>query len=241
MYPETTSPTSSGVTAEDPTTYNDAIEVLHTHNLWHTIPNTIRTHLNKGARGDLPETPKPGNRAFQKAHNLIIADNRTACIAAQRSLAAKLPCNILSSSLEMDAKSMGRLVASLATECKRHNEPVQSPGAIVLGGETTVEVKGRGIGGRNQETALWAIKNLAELEGMAIATFGTDGIDGNSQAAGALIDSESGRRAILKKMDPDEFLEHNDSYRFFRRLGDNIFTAPTATNVGDLNVIVTQD
>jgi len=232
---------ASGLTAEDPTTFKDAIEILRAHNLWDTIPSSIRKHLSKGALGELPETPKQGNSSFENVHNMIMADNGTACIAAQQFLARKLPCRVLSSSLEMDTRSMGRFLAALANERKEHNERVRSSGAIVVGGETTVGVKGRGIGGRNQETALWAINYLPELEGVAIATFGTDGIDGNSPAAGALIDGNTKNRAILKKIDPDRFLESNDSYRFFRRLRDNILTGPTGTNVGDLNIIITLD
>ena len=133
---------------------------------------------------------------------------------------------------------MGRFLASLATEHERSNGSVPRAEAFILGGETIVEVKGRGMGGRNQETALWAVDKIAGLEGVAIATLGTDGIDGSSTAAGALTDGDSARRASEKRMDPPKFLSRNDSYHFFRRLGDNIITGPTGTNVGDLYLMV---
>lgn len=232
---------ASGPTAEDPTNYRDAIEILQTHNLWERIADSVREHLSKGALGNLPDTPKLGDGSFEKVHNLIVADNETACNAAQRCLNRKLPCRIVSSSLEMDARSMGQFLTTIVSERKEYSGHVRAPGAIVVGGEATVRVKGRGIGGRNQEAALWALRDFPELDGIAIATFGTDGIDGNSPAAGALIDGVSKRRAILRKIDIDQFLERNDSYRFFRHLRDNILTGRTETNVGDLNVIITRD
>lgn len=233
---------ASGLTVEDPSSYKDAVEVLKSHNLWASIPKSARDHLSRGVRHRIPDTPKPGDPAFLRVHNLIIAGNRTACIAARRSLTAKKVTSVtLSSSAEMDAQEMGRFLASLATEHERSNGSVPRAEAFILGGETTVEVKGRGMGGRNQETALWAVDKIAGLEGVAIATLGTDGIDGSSTAAGALTDGDSARRASEKRMNPPTFLSRNDSYHFFRRLGDNIITGPTGTNVGDLYLIVAHE
>jgi glycerate 2-kinase len=230
---------ASGLTVEDPSSYEDAVEVLKSHYLWASIPKSARDHLSRGVRHRIPDTPKPGDPAFLRVHNLIIAGNRTACIAARRSLTAKKVTSvILSSSAEMDAQDMGRFLASLATEHERSNGSVPKAEAFIMGGETTVEVKGRGMGGRNQETALWAVDKIAGLEGVAIAALGTDGIDGSSTAAGALTDGDSARRASEKRMDPPKFLSRNDSYDFFRRLGDNIITGPTGTNVGDLYLMV---
>jgi glycerate 2-kinase len=230
---------ASGLTVEDPSSYEDAVEVLKSHYLWASIPKSARDHLSRGVRHRIPDSPKPGDQAFLRVHNLIIAGNRTACIAARRSLTAKKVTSvILSSSAEMDAQDMGRFLASLATEHERSNGSVPKAEAFIMGGETTVEVKGRGMGGRNQETALWAVDKIAGLEGVAIAALGTDGIDGSSTAAGALTDGDSARRASEKRMDPPKFLSRNDSYDFFRRLGDNIITGPTGTNVGDLYLMV---
>jgi glycerate-2-kinase len=141
----------------------------------------------------------------------------------------------------MEARSMGKFLASVAIECKSYRRPTPSPRALIIGGETTVEVKGEGIGGRIQETALSAAEDIAGVKGIVIASLGTDGIDGNSKAAGAMVDGDTVFRAKRQQMNPHDFLERNDSYRFFRRLSDNLVTGPTGTNVGDLYLVVSAD
>lgn len=231
---------ASGPTTEDPTTYQDAIAVLKGHGLWNEIPQRVKNHLKRGLRGGISETPKPGSPGFRRVHNLIIADNRTACTAAKQALKANgVTATMLTCAAEMEARSMGKLLASIAIEYKRH--PTPNSRAIVIGGETTVEVKGKGIGGRNQETVLSAVDNLANLAGTVIAALGTDGIDGNSNAAGALVDGKSALRAKRIGINPKEFLARNDSYRFFRKLKDNIITGPTGTNVGDIYLMISRE
>jgi glycerate-2-kinase len=229
---------ASGATVEDPTTYNDAVEILKAHNLWNHVSENIRNHLTKGLMGEIPETPKPGDPAFQRVHNVIIADNRTACEAVKKALGAdRIQSTILTSCAEMEAKSMGRLLASVARDHTRHGNVVLRSGAVIIGGETTVQVKGEGIGGRNQETALSAVEPIADLDGCVITTLGTDGIDGNSKAAGAVTDGRTAQRAELRGMNSRDFLSRNDSYHFFRKLSDNLITGPTGTNVGDLYLV----
>jgi glycerate 2-kinase len=109
--------------------------------------------------------------------------------------------------------------------------------AVIIGGETTVQVKGEGIGGRNQETAHSAVEHIADLDGCVIATLGTAGIDGTSKAAGAIAGGRTSRRAKLRGMNPKDFLSSNDSYHFFRKLNDNLITGPTGTSVGDLYLV----
>jgi glycerate 2-kinase len=134
---------ASGLTVEDPTSYRDAIEVLKMYDLWNEVPPRVKYHLAKGARGEVPDTPKPGNPAFQKVHNIIIANNRTACTAAKKTLkASRVPSMILTSPAEMESSSMGKLLASIAQECKQCEESVPHSRAVILGGETTVQVKG---------------------------------------------------------------------------------------------------
>jgi len=230
---------ASGLTVEDPTTFKDAMEVLQEHDLWSRVPRSVVSHLMIGARGGIPETPKPGDPIFKRVSNIIIADNRAACIAAKRLLATnKIPTKILTSSAETEARSMGKLLAAIATASKLHNDPINKTGAIIIGGETTVEVKGSGLGGRSQETVLSAVEGIAGLNGTVIAALGTDGIDGNSVAAGALIDGRTAQRAKRKRVDPKSFLTRNDSFRFFRRLNDNLITGRTGTNVGDLYLLL---
>jgi glycerate-2-kinase len=233
---------ASGLTVEDPTTYQDAIQILRTHGLWNALPSRVVDRLTKGLNGVFPETPKPGHPAFHRVHNLIVADNRTACMAARQALKSSgITAEVLTSTAEMEANSMGRLLASIAVSCEEHEEPIVDSGAIIIGGETTVEVRGEGIGGRNQETALWAVDSVAGLSGTAIAALGTDGIDGNSNAAGAIIDGNTEARAKRRRLDVQDFLARNDSYRFFRKLNDNLMTGRTGTNVGDLYLLVRRE
>jgi hydroxypyruvate reductase len=138
----------------------------------------------------------------------------------------------------MEAKQMGRLLADLATADRNYGKSSVHSRAIIMGGETTVEIIGTGKGGRNQESVLWASEGIVGLPGTVVAALGTDGIDGNSNAAGALADGRTSQRARTKGLDPSRFLARNDSYRFFRALKDSLVTGPTGTNVGDLYVMV---
>ena len=230
---------ASGLTAADPTTFRNAINVLKEFKLWNSAPLRVRNHLQQGSSGNIAETPKPGNRIFRKVHNFVIADNRTACEAARRVLRKRhIPTTIMTSSVDMDARSLGRLLASVARESEQFDQPLKLPSALVFGGETTVEVKGNGKGGRNQETALSTVERIEGSHGAAIAAFGTDGVDGNSPAAGALVDSHSIVRAKRLRLTVRNFAERNDSYNFFKKLNDNIITGPTGTNVGDLYLLI---
>jgi len=230
---------ASGLTAADPTTFRNAIDVLKEFNLWDSTPQRIRNHLQQGVMGNIPETPKPGNRIFRKVHNFVVADNRTACEAARMSLQQlHIPTTIITSSVDMEARSLGKLLACVARDSGQFGQSLKGPSALVFGGETTVEVKGTGKGGRNQETALSTAESLEGLKGVAIAALGTDGIDGNSPAAGAIVDSHSIVRARQLRLRVSDFAERSDSYNFFRKLNDNIVTGPTGTNVGDLYLLI---
>ena len=137
----------------------------------------------------------------------------------------------------MEARSLGTLLASIANDCERYQQRRRRSSAIIIGGETTVEVRGEGRGGRNQETTLSALGRIAGLEGIAIAAVGTDGIDGNSPAAGAIADGYSAKRASRLGLHFQDFLRTNDSYTYFKKLGDSIVTGRTGTNVGDLYIL----
>jgi glycerate-2-kinase len=230
---------ASGLTAPDPTTYGDAVQVLRKYDIWGKIPRTVRQHLERGLAGKICDTPKPASPIFDRVHNFIIADNRYACVAAKTALQVRrIPTKVLTSQADMEAKSLGKLLASIGISSKTFREPIRNAGAIIVGGETTVNVTGNGKGGRNQHTALCALQDLAGQDGLAIAAFGTDGIDGNSTAAGAIVDGNSSRRAKRIGIDPQEFLARSDSFHFFRRLNDNIITGRTGTNVGDIYITV---
>jgi glycerate-2-kinase len=226
----------SGLTVEDPTTFQQAIEALRKYGIWQHAPQTVKDHLILGRRGKISETPKPGSRRFDRVHNFVIADNSTACRAAAKFLSTShSPATILTSRVEMEASQLGKLLAVIATEQKPHRF---SWGPILIGGETTVLVRGNGTGGRNQETALSAVEGIAGLDGVVVAAIGTDGIDGNSNAAGAIVDGKTLERAEQRGLLSKDYLDRNDSYHFFHALNDNLVTGRTGTNVGDVYLII---
>lgn len=235
----TLSDIGSGLTAPDPTTFQDAINVLREFGLWGSAPLNVKRHLNEGLFGHISETPKQGAPAFRKVHNFIIAENNTACAAARDALKRRgVHTTILTSSVNTEARTLGKLLASVAGDSEVFGRTLKRPAALVIGGETTVEVKGAGRGGRNQELPLAAMDGIAGSDGTAIATLGTDGIDGNSPAAGAIVDGESLHRASRLRLSGREFMARNDSYTFFRKLGDNVTTGATGTNVGDVCILM---
>lgn len=216
----------SGPTAPDPTTFDQALGVLEKYELTEKVPGDVVEHLK---RAEL-ETPKPDDRVFEKVSNIIVANNRKALFSGQKK-AESLGYNavILTSSLEGEAREVGKVMASIGNEVVSNHDPVAPPAMLLAGGETTVTVRGKGRGGRNSELVLSALARL--LDGVTIASFGTDGIDGNSKAGGAMADSGSLRSDWL------DFLENNDSARYFEREGSLMVTGPTGTNVGDIIIL----
>jgi glycerate-2-kinase len=227
---------ASGPTAPDRTTFNDTVRVLRKYGLWDPLNSKIRHVIEKGVTGVIPETPKPGSRIFRNVRNFVIANNEQACKAALNHLRSRgIHTKLLTTSLQGEARDVGKYVASLAKKIRsREGKPV----ALIMGGETTVTVTGKGKGGRNQEIVLAASIGISELSGTTIASIGTDGIDGNSKAAGAIADAFTIERAELLNLVPQKFLQNNDSYSFFKRLGDAIVTGPTGTNVNDLLILL---
>jgi glycerate 2-kinase len=229
----------SGLTAEDPTTYHDAIEVLRRHHLWEHAPSRVKDILRKGVRGVIPETPKPGSPSFHRVDNIIIADNRTACAAAQRALRKRnLRASILTTSVEMQARDLGQLLASVAHAARLNAKTLKRSRAMIVGGECVVRVTGKGKGGRNQEVGLSAVEGVRGLDGTVVAALGTDGIDGNTNVAGAIVDGNTASRASRRRLDPSDYLARNDSGSFFRLLGDCLVTGPTGTNVADIYLLI---
>ena len=229
---------ASGPTVPDTSTFSDARKILEKYDLWLKMPVSIRKILSEGERGLLQETPKPNDFVFEKVHNFVIGNNRTASQAAIDFLGSKgLNTLLLADMLAGEAKEVGKALAKLANEGFVCTSTSRSLG-IVAGGETTVTVRGKGVGGRNQELALSAALNLKESEECVIASFSTDGIDGPTDAAGAIIDGFTLKRARQLGLDPEKYIANNDSYSFFSKLGDLIYTGATGTNVNDLSVIV---
>jgi len=230
---------ASGPTVPDSTTFGDAVEILKRYKLWSKVPSSVRKVLLDGRKGLVPETPKAGDRAFAKVYNIIVGNNMTATLAAYTSFEkAGLNALLLTSRLEGQARDVGTVFASVAKEVVASGNPVPKQAGIVAGGETTVTVVGRGKGGRNQEIALGAALRIGDTDGVVVASMSTDGVDGPTDAAGAIADGRTVLRSKRLGLDARKFLAENDSYSFFSRLGDLVFTGPTGTNVGDVSVIV---
>jgi len=230
---------ASGPTAPDPTTYKDTLEVLRRYGLQDRIPASIRQYLESGAKGEVPETPKPGDICFEKARHLIVGNNFQALLAG-RDRAASLGFHtlLLTAALQGESREVAKTLAALLLEMRRSGHPVPPPACLLLGGETTVTVRGRGKGGRNQELTLAVAAAIAGEEDLVIFSAGTDGTDGPTDAAGAVADGETGPRAKQAGLDPCGALEDNDSYHFFEGLGDLIKTGPTLTNVMDITLLL---
>jgi glycerate 2-kinase len=229
---------ASGPTSPDHTTFEDAIGVLKKREIWDETSPSVRRHLEKGLGGEVEETPKAGDMIFDRVHNVVIGSNLTASRAAL-GRAEELGYHSLlwSTSVEGEAKEVGMALADIAKEIVAADTPVKRPAALIAGGETTVTVTGNGVGGRNQELALSASIEVSGFD-VVVAALATDGIDGPTDVAGAIVDGSTLKRAETMNMDALQLLADNDSYTFFSRLGDALFTGPTGTNVNDLTLIL---
>lgn len=228
----------SGPAAPDPTTFADSLAALDKYGIRELVPETVRQRLEAGARGELPETPKPGD--LNHVQNLIVGSNRLAVEAAAvaaRDLGYR-PL-ILTTRMEGEAREVARMQAAILREVLEAGRPVRPPACILSGGETTVTLRGHGKGGRNQEFALAAAIAMGSCHGAwAILSGGTDGTDGPTDAAGAVIDPETLTQARVKALDPAQFLTNNDSFCFFDQIDGLIRTGPTNTNVADVVVLL---
>jgi hydroxypyruvate reductase len=228
----------SGPTAPDPTSFSDAVAILRRYNLGTQVPVAVRTHLFRGSSGKIADTPGTKDPVFNLVQNTIVASNRHAAeAAAQTARKHGLNAQVITTTLEGEAREAGKKAARLAKELAEHGRPIPRPACLVLGGETTVTVRGKGKGGRNQELALAAAMGLEGLEDVLLVALATDGEDGPTEAAGGVAVSQTISLARAKGMDPVRFLENNDSYSFFHALDDLIQMGPTLTNVADLVLI----
>ncbi len=226
---------ASGPTAPDSSTYADARKILSKFQLEKIVPANVRRVLERGNAGSPPEIPKPGSRVFDRVYNVIVGSNRDSCFAAAQLLRQKgYRTLVLSTRLQGEARHVGTVLAGILADVNATRLSIRPPFAIVAGGETTVAVKGRGVGGRNQELVLSAALDMSGLRGVAMASMATDGVDGPSSAAGALADGETVKKGLENRLSAETFLARNDSFSFFDKLGDYIFTGPTGTNVNDL-------
>ncbi|HKW96776.1 MAG TPA: glycerate kinase [Bryobacteraceae bacterium] len=229
----------SGMTAPDASTFADAKSVLEKYGILDRVPAAVRNRIEQGVRSEIDETPKPGDPALSRVQNLIVGSN-TAAVEAAAARARKLGFRslILSTFVEGETRDVARMHAAIAKEIVNHRRPVAQPACIVTGGETTVTLRGKGLGGRNQEFVLAAALDIAGLSNIVILSGGTDGTDGPTDAAGAISDGETIARAQSQNLDAAQSLAANDSYHFFEKLGDLLITGPTNTNVMDVRVIL---
>jgi glycerate 2-kinase len=229
---------ASGPTAPDPSTYNDAVAIMKKTQVWDLSPENIKNWLSKGVRGEIPETPKSNDPIFDRVQNVVIANNMMALEAAEGE-AKKRGYNtlILSSLIEGEAKIVGGVYAAIAGEIILSGRPIQSPAAVIAGGETTVEVHGLGNGGRNQELVLGAVKKITDLN-CVVVSMGTDGIDGPTDSTGGLVDGATLSKSLKAGLNIEKSLRENDSHSHLNKLKDTLKTGPTGTNVNDIHLIL---
>ncbi len=230
---------ASGPTVSDESTFADCQEIVTRYRLTAQLPPSIRDHLQRGCAGQIPETPKAGEPVFARQQTVLIGSNRLALLAAaeQARHLGYTPL-VLSSSIQGEAREIARVHAAMAHEVRQCDLPLPPPVCILAGGETTVTLLGQGKGGRNQEFALAAAMDIAGLEGVVILSGGTDGTDGPTDAAGAIVDGDTLGRAQALGMRPEDFIQRSDSYAFFAALDDLIVTGPTGTNVMDIYMLL---
>jgi len=230
---------ASGPTVPDSSSFADCLRVVERYELEEKIPLRVRAFLEAGARGEVEETPKAGDPIFQHVRNVIVGNNRMALEAA-RLRAEGLGYNTLalSSCMEGEAKVVAVAHVTIAKEIVTSGNPVGRPACVLSGGETTVTVRGKGLGGRNQEFALAAAAAIDGAEGVVILSAGTDGTDGPTDAAGGVVDGTTLQRGRDKGLDAADFLRRNDSHTFLSAVGDLLVTGPTFTNVMDLRLVL---
>ena len=229
---------ASGPTAPDPTTFVDAIEVLEKFNIKAFLPSRIIDFLYDGATCKKPETPKSGDSIFEKTSNIIIGTNRLALESArQKAQEYNINAVIIEDELQGDTGSVSEYLVETAIQFKNDNNEVK-PICILFGGETTVKMTGKGAGGRNQHLAMLCALLLKNMPGVTILSAGTDGNDGPTNAAGAVVDSETVTFAVSKGIDPDKYLKDFNSYNFFKKTAGHIIIGPTMTNVMDIVVVL---
>ena len=225
----------SGLTAPDASTFARAKAVLEKYEIIGRVPPSVRDRIESGVRGELRETPKRGDPAFARTQNLIVGSNRLASeAAAAKARELGFHTLILSTQVEGETREIARMHAAIAKEIARYRRPLSPPACLISGGETTVTLRGNGLGGRNQEFVLAAAIDLAGQDGTVVLSGGTDGTDGPTPAAGAIADGYT----LARSPNARQFLAANDSYHCFEKLHDLVITGPTNTNVADIRILL---
>jgi len=230
---------ASGPTVPDRSTFGDCMAIVDKYDLVEKLPLSVISYLKNGVQGREPETPKPGDRVFDRTLALITGSCALSVSSAKQK-AVELGYNaiILSSCIEGETRDVAKVHAAIAKEILKSGNPVSIPGCVVSGGETTVTIHGDGLGGRNMEFVLAAAIEIDGLGGITLLSGGTDGTDGPTDSAGAIADGSTVRTARGRGLDPAAYLSNNDSYHFFEATGDLLMTGPTMTNVMDLRIFL---
>ncbi|MDR2886974.1 MAG: DUF4147 domain-containing protein [Bacteroidales bacterium] len=229
---------ASGPTAPDPTTFADAIDVIDKYGIREALPSRIIKFLFDGANGGKTETPKPGDPVFNSVSNIITGSNRIALESARLKAAElNLATVIVDNCLQGDVAPVSEYLVETALRYQA-DASATKPACLLFGGETTVKTSGSGTGGRNQHLALLCARLLRNKRGITILCAGTDGTDGPTDAAGAVVDSETAATALQKGLDPDTYLSDFNSYNFFKHSSGHIITGPSLTNVMDIVIVI---
>lgn len=230
---------ASGPTVPDSSTFADCLRIFAKYGITEKVPEAVLGHIQKGVEGKAAENPKPGDPLFEAVQNAIVGSN-IECVLTADKKARQLGYNtlILSSMIEGETIDVAQVHGGIAKEIVKTGHPLFVPACVLSGGETTVTIKGDGLGGRNQEFALAAAASIAGWDNVVVLSGGTDGTDGPTDAAGAVVDGFTVARGRDLGLDAATFLSNNDAYRYFERLGDLIKTGPTNTNVMDLRVVL---
>jgi hydroxypyruvate reductase/glycerate 2-kinase len=231
---------ASGPTTPDSSTFSDAFRIIRKYRIEQRVPENAMNLIIRGSKGLIPETPKQGSSVFENVSNIIIGNNHKALIAAkEKAESLGYESEITSSNITGEAKDIGKGLAEKAKQVK--NSLTHGAGktiCMISGGETTVTVKGKGKGGRNTELALGFAKEIEGLEGITLLSAGTDGTDGPTDATGAVVDGNTIIKAKNRGLDPDTYLNRNDSYTFFQQVDALLITGPTGTNVMDAQILL---
>jgi len=225
---------ASGPTYPDSTTYCDAQKIFLKYGIWNKIPFSVKKVIEDGIKENISETLKKNNPIFKSVYNFLVANNEIACKAAEKK-ACELGYStmLLTTALNGEARKVGKFLVEKATTYNTCTKKI----AFISGGETTVKIIGDGKGGRNLEMVLSGVKQLSNKD-IIFASLATDGIDGNCNAAGAIADPYTYIYSQKKKLEPNKFLNENNSYEFFKNLGDLLITQKTGTNVMDIQILI---
>jgi len=228
---------ASGPTYPDPTTFSEAYEVLKKYELINKVPLSVVQYLKRGIAGEISETPKSDDSIFSKVYNIIIGNNKMALEAAGRK-AKELgyQAHVITDNLQSNIEETANFILSTIEKFKEKSH--KTPICFLFGGEPIVKVTGDGLGGRNQHLALYLATKLENMPGITILCGGTDGTDGPTDAAGAIVDASTIQTAKEKHILPMDYLKKSDAYHFFKQVGGHLITGSTKTNVMDMIIAI---